>query len=81
MIVAKHTPIRDIYHVRKVINTLSTYDLYVVDIKEYNEKTVEVCRQQGYQLKDVREQFDVLWPPLKSNRGYFEVNTNELFTA
>lgn len=79
LIVAKHTPIRDIYHVRKVINTLSTYDLYVVDIKEYNEKTVEVCRQQGYQLKDVREQFDVLWPPLKSNRGYFEVNTNELF--
>ena len=78
LIAPKYTVLRDIYKTSKQINTASTYDLYLVEIKEYSDKSVEVCRQQGYNLKDIREQFDILWPPTKINNGYFEVNSNEL---
>lgn len=78
LIVPKYSVLRDIYIKGEQINTVPTYDLYFVEIKEYSDKSVEVCKQQGYNLKAVREQFDVLWPPVKTNNGYFEINSNEL---
>ena len=78
LIASKYTVLRDIYKTSKQINTAPTYDLYLVEIKEYSDKSVEVCKQQGYNLKNIREQFDILWPPVKINNGYFEVNSNEL---
>ena len=78
LIAPKYTVLRDMYKISKQINTVSTFDLYFVEIKEYSDKSVEVCRQQGYNLKDIREQFDILWPPVKINNGSFEVNSNEL---
>ncbi len=79
LIVPKHAVLRDIYNVIKHIKMLPTYDLYLVEISEYSDKAVEVCKQQGYNLKDVCEQFDVLWPPIKNNNGIYEVSSNELY--
>ncbi|WP_251545818.1 hypothetical protein [Pumilibacter intestinalis] len=78
LVVPKYSPLRDIYHIIQSITTVSTYDLYIVEIKEYNDKTIEICESQGYNLKEVREQFGILWPPVKNNNGYFEANSNNL---
>lgn len=78
LVVPKHSLLRDIYHIMQAVTTVSTYDLYIVEIKEYNDKTVEVCENQGYNLKEVREQLEILWPPVKNNDGYFETTSNNL---
>lgn len=79
LIVPKHAVLREIYHVKKQIRTLPIYDVYLVEISEYNDNAVNVCKQQGYNLKDVREQFDILWPPVKNNNGIYEVNSGKLY--
>lgn len=78
LIAPKHSVLREIYKKDKQITTVSTCDLYFVEVKEYSDYSIEVCRQQGYNLKEHREQFDVLWPPVKINGDYFETNSNEL---
>lgn len=79
LIVPKYAVLHDIYNVIKHIKALPTYDMYLVEISDYSDKAVEVCKKQGYNLKDIREQFDVLWPPIKSNNGIYEVDSNELY--
>ena len=78
LVVPKHSPLRDIYHIIQSITTVSIYDLYIVEIKEYSDKTIAICESQGYNSKEVREQFGILWPPVKNNNGYFEANSNNL---
>lgn len=80
LVVPKHSVISSSMHIiRSEKSLFSIVDIYLIEFNDRSPSVVEFCEKGGYELCDVKEKFNVLWPPVLQCDDEIIINANEAY--
>lgn len=80
LIVPKHSVISSSLRIIRAEKSLfSIVDVYLIEFIDRSPSVMEFCEKGGYELCDVKEKFNVLWPPVLQCDEELITNQNEVY--
>lgn len=80
LVVPKHSVISSsLRTIRAEKSLFSIVDVYLIEFIDMSPSVIEFCEKGGYELCDVKEKFNVLWPPVLQCDDELITNQNEVY--
>lgn len=80
LVVPKHSVISSSLHIiRSERSLFPIVDVYLIEFNDRSPSVIEFCEKGGYELCDVKEKFNILWPPVLQCDDEIITNKNEAY--